>query len=389
MAAAKPTIEVVTAADVEAFAARALAEATGPDAVVPISLSRARAWAANPQAAPDDPVLLVARLEGRCVGYLGLFPTLLATGEPGVSGTVSWLSAFFVLEELRGQAVGALLLMQALSLGRSLAVCGPAEEAAALYAAVGFTAKELPYLQLDVDRERNWLGLPLRTVRRTLQKVERPVPALLDRSIAGCARGTAFGLTRALAGAARRRFGPWQVRPLPGLPGPVEPAADGGPHFVPDKAVLEWLLDTPWVTTSRAESDARYYFDDHRQVVVRRVVELRPPSPGAAPGWAVVSFDTTPQRRRLQVLDAHIPGDPEARGEGLTVAALRLAAEHGASQVVLPAECGPALARLGRLGSLFTASTRVDYHRPARGAPEAAALAAIQPSFLDGDSPYA
>lgn len=388
MAAVKPTIEVVTAGEVEAFAARALAEATGPDAVVPMSRSRARAWAANPQAGPDDPVLVVARLEGRCVGYLGLFPTLLATGEPGVTGTVSWLSTFFVPEELRSQAVGALLLMQALSLGRSLAVSGPAEEAAALYAAVGFKGKELGYYHLDVARERNWLGLPLRTVRKTLQKVERPVPAVLDRSIAGCARGTAFGLTRALAGAARRRFGPWQLQPLSGVPEPPEPPVDR-PGFVRDKAVLEWLLDSPWVTTDRADSDPRYYFDDYRRVSVRQVVELRPPQPGAAPGWAVVSFDTTPERRRLQVLDAHIPGDPEARGEGLTVAALRLAAEHTASQIVLPVECGPALSRLGRLGSLFTAATRVDFHRPASGAPEAAALAALQPSFLDGDSPYA
>jgi len=388
MAAAKPTIEVVTVDRLEAFAASALAEATGPDAVVPISLSRARAWAANPQAGPDEPALLVARLDGRCVGYLGMFPTLLATGEPGVTGTVSWLSAFFVVEALRGQAVGALLLMQALSLGRSLAVAGPAEEAAALYAAVGFKAKELPYYRLDVTRERNWLGLPLRTVRRTLQKVERPVPAVLDRSIAGCARGTAFGLTRALAGAARRRFGPWQVRPLSGVPEAIEPAG-GHPGFVRDAAVLRWMLATPWVTTDRAESDPRYYFDDYRQVSVRRVVELRPPSPGATPGWVIASYDATPERRKLQVLDAHIPGDPEAMAEGLTVAALRLAVEHGANQIILPADCGPALARLGRLGSLFTAATRVDYHRPAAGQPEAAALAAIQPSYLDGDSPYA
>ncbi|MDH4366256.1 MAG: hypothetical protein OEY70_19420, partial [Acidimicrobiia bacterium] len=86
---------------------------------------------------------------------------------------------------------------------------------------------------------------------------------------------------------------------------------------------------------------------------------------------------------------AHVSGDPEAKAEALTVAALRLAVEHGATQIVLPAECGPALARLGRLGSLFTASTRVDYHRPAAGSPEATVLAAIQPSYLDGDSPYA
>ncbi|MEZ5411434.1 MAG: GNAT family N-acetyltransferase [Acidimicrobiales bacterium] len=388
MAAAKPTIEVVTAGQLEKFAARALDEATGPGAVVPISLSRAQAWAANPQAGPDEPVLLVASLDGRCVGYLGMFPTLFAPGEPGVTATVSWLSAFFVLEELRGQAVGALLLMQALSLGRSLAVAGPAEEAAALYAAVGFKAKELPYFRLDVTRERNWLGLPLRTVRKGLQKAERPVPAVLDRTITGCARGTAFGLNRALAGAARRRFGPWQVRPLDGVPDAAAPPGDR-PGFVRDAAVLDWMLASPWVTTDRARSDPRYYFDDFRQVSIRQVVELRPPSPGAAPGWAVVSFDITPERRKLQLLDAHVPGDPEARAEALTVAALRLAVEHGATQIVLPADCGPALARLGRLGSLFAASTRVDYHRPAAGSPEATVLAAIQPSYLDGDSPYA
>lgn len=385
--AGKPTIEVVTAADIEAFA-RAEALVADPAAIVPISVSRARAWARNPQAAPDDPVLLVARLGSRCAGYLGLLPGLIATGDPGAGPEpMSWFSTFFVPEELRGQAVGGLLLMRALALGRSLAVVGPSDEAAAAFASVGFTAKELTYHQLDVTRSRNWLGLPLRTVRRTLQRAERPVPAVLDRSIAGCARGTAFGLTRALAGAARRRFGPWQVRPLATVPTPTQP--DGRPWFVRDRAVLEWMLASPWVTTNRAEADPRYYFDDHRLVAIQQVVELRAPSSGASPGWAVVEFDATAQRRRLQVIDAEVPGDAATRGEGLLVAALRLAVEHGADQIQLPADCGPALGRLGRLGALFTTATRVDYHRPHPRSGAAAALAAIEPSYVDGDAPYA
>lgn len=382
-AAGRPVVEVVTVADIAAFADREAeaAAGAGPDAIVPISRSRARAWAANPHAEPTDAALVVARIDGRIAGYLGLVPWLLAAGdrvEP-----MSWFSTFFVPEELRGQAVGGLLLMKALSLGRTLAVTGPSAEAAATFEAVGFTARNVTFGAFDGVRHRNYLGLPLRTGRRTLQKLDRPVPGVLDAGIAGLGRLNAAGLLAALHTASTRRFGRWTAEARPDLP-PVKAPSGDAPHFVRDEAVLEWMLRHPWTTTDRALSDPRYYFDDHRDVTEYEVVDVRRPG-GEAAGWAILWFDARGERRKLQVLDHRIEAGDGA--EGLLVVALEAARRHKANDVLVPEACLAALARLGPLGRLFVEGHRVDYHRPHPRSADL--LARIRPSFVDGDGPFA
>lgn len=380
---ARPIIECVRASEIEAFAHRE-AEAFRPGAIVPISRSRAHAWAANPHAKADDVVLIVARLEGRCVGYLGLLPGRLRVYdrvEP-----VSWLSTFFVPENLRDQALGGLLLMRALALGRTLAASDSSDDAARIYNAVGFARQELSYFELDMQRRRNWLALPLRIVRRALLERQRPVPTVLDGAIAVGARASAFLLARIVYAVAQRRLGPWRVRALDRL---LETPcrAHGSVHFVRDRALLEWLLAYPWVTTDRALSSTAYYFDDFREATYHRVFELRQQGSAAPPGWAILYFDARGARRRVQVLDYELHG--AANESALLIAALAAAVESGATQVFVPAACAGALRRLGPLGSLFSQQKRLSYYRPRANSIAREALNEIHLTYADGDLGFA
>lgn len=381
---ARPIIECVRASEIEAFAQRE-AEAFGPGAIVPISRSRARAWAANPHAKADDVVLIVARLEGRCVGYLGLLPGRLRVHdrvEP-----VSWLSTFFVPESLRDQAIGGLLLMRAMALGRTLAASDSSEDAARTFTAVGFAPpQELSYFALDMQRKQNWLALPLRALRRALLERNRPIPEVIEGAINRSARATAYLLLRGLGALAQRRLGRWQVRALEHLP-QTKCNNGGNVHFVRDRALLEWLLNDPWVTTDRAMSSAAYYFDDFREAAYHRVFELRKQASPAAAGWAILYFDARRERRRVQVLDYDLKAATD--GAPLLIAALSAAAQCGATQVFVPAVCASALRRLGPLGQLFREEKRLSYYRPHANSAARAALNDIHLTYADGDLGFA
>jgi GNAT superfamily N-acetyltransferase len=381
---AKPRIEVVRKGDLEAFALKELAECPR-GGVLPISPSRARAWAANPHAEPDDAVLLVARVDGRCGGYLGLLPGLLQLD--GRTEPMSWLSALFVPESLRAQAIGGLLLMRAIALGRTLGAIGSSQEAERTYAAIGFAPpRELPYFELDLLRRQNWLGLPLRALRVGLQSRGAQVPHALDWAIAGCAGIGLSVVLPALCALAERSFGAWQARPLERLP---EGAGrqDPGTCFVRDRAFLEWMLRHPWVSTERGETRGSYFFDDFRAASFHRAYALHSGASPTPAGWVILWFDVQGARRRLHLLDYQL--QPEVAAEALLATALREALRLRANLVYLPVVCDTALRRLGPAARLFSQERRRSFYRPGAGSSLRGAIERLRLHHADGDIGFA
>ncbi len=379
---ASPRLECIAARDIDAFARREAKE-RAPDGITPISQSRARAWAANPHAAPDDVVLIVARVEGSCAGYLGLLPGRIRIHdrvEP-----VSWLSTLFVPEALRSQAVGGLLLMRAIALGRTLAAIGSSDDAERTYRAIGFEPPlEVPYFALDLLRRQNWPGLPLRALRVGLQRSGRSVPRGLDAAIERCSGIGARLLLPALLALAERRLGSWRARPLEHLP---EDAGTqrAGVHCVRDRMLLEWMLRHPWVSTTPAEENDGYFFDDFRDEAHHRAYQVEGPCGPA--GWVILWFDAQRGRRRLHVLDHAL--DPSLTPGALLVVALREALRQRANLVFLPEVCRAALRELGPVSGIFGEERRRSFYRlPARSALRGA-LAEMQLHYTDGDIGFA
>ena len=381
---AKPRIECVAARDVASFA-RLEADKLPPDGILPISQSRALAWAANPHAEPEDVALIVARIDGRCAGYLGLLPGRVRIHDRVES--LSWLSMLFVPEALRSQAIGGLLLMRAIALGRTLAAIGSSAEAERTYRAIGFAPpREVPYFELDLLRRHNWLGVPLRALRVGLQRGGRAVPGALDSAITACAGLEARSLLPALRALAEHRLGSFHALPLEHLP--AEIGKDTAPvSFVRDRALLEWMLEHPWVSTDRAAEPARCFFDDFREASLRRAYALCREPAGTPIGWAILWFDVQGGRRRLHVLDHAL--DPALAGAALVVTALREAERQRASLVFLPGLCAGALQRLGLGGRLFAEQQRRSFYRPAPSSALRPALDQLELHYTDGDIGFA
>lgn len=377
--------EDIQAKDVESFS-HLETKAAPWGRTVPISVSRARAWGKNPHADPEDIVLIVARIDGYCAGYIGLVPGRLQTPEQ--NERINWVSTFFVPPGLRNYAVGYLLLRRAIAVGRPLAVVEPASAAERISLAVGFKPlRDSSYFELDLVRDRNWLGLPLRAIRRTLSARSRRVPAGLDAAIAACGRPTAYLALSWLLLTAQRKLGRWQFKRLRQLPHDARPTTAGDVHFVRDRAFLEWMLKYPWVTTDPDGASTEYFFDDYREQSFYRVYEMREQASSESSGWAIVWFNVRKEQRTLHVLDYELR---TARASAaLPVLALREARRFRANRVCVPDACGPHLQQLGLIGGFFSEKKRRFFLLPQTESVARAVLDDIRARYADGDLGFA
>lgn len=381
----KLVLEDVRVKDIEAFAQRET-KAAPWGATIPISVSRAHAWANNPHADPEDVVLIVGRIDGYCAGYIGLVPALLQIHER--VERIDWVSTFFVPPELRKRAVGYYLGRRTSRLGRPLAVVEPTRVARQFCLAARFKPlRTLTYFELDLLRGRNWLGLPLRAVRRILLDRKRRVPGSVDAAIAECGRPTAYLLLSWLLSIVQHKLGRWRITRLDQLPVDANPATAGDVHFVRDRAVLEWMLRYPWVTTTRADKSAAYFFDDYRDESFHRVYQIREAEDSEAQGWAIVWFTVRAQQRALHILDYELH-TPRASSALLTLA-LREARKHRANRICIPNVCDLDLQRLGRVGRLFSKKTRRFFLRPSDESITGTIVEDLCVSYADGDLGFA
>ena len=82
------------------------------DPVIPITRHRAASHFANPRLAPEDVIMIVAREQGRMVGYLGVFADQLHLNGNIHKG--GWLSCMWVDPNQRGKGIAKQLLRHAL-----------------------------------------------------------------------------------------------------------------------------------------------------------------------------------------------------------------------------------------------------------------------------------
>jgi hypothetical protein len=368
-------------------------EGAGPGVILPISRSRADAWSHNPHADPDDVVLLVARMEQRCVGHLGLFPTRLRLAELDVLEKVFWMSALYVPESARNTAVGGLLLMRAASLGVNLAAVDSSEEAQKTFKAMGFTQpKASSYFQADFAQESNLLGLPLRALRRLLASRTTESLESLDRAIG------ALGSLTASVGVALNRLASspseprWHARDLDGLPESLAPPPAGPVSFLRDRPLLEWMLEHPWTTTDPESAAPGFYFDDLRQGFEHRAVELIDRRNDRSVGFAILWFNAWRNRRELHVLDYFFTDEATSeseRGEALLAIALERSRGIRANQIFVPELCAAALPKLGPLERFFERKERLTYYRPSPRSSLKSHVHEITPQYADGDIGFA
>lgn len=368
-------IERIRVSELPAFAAHA--GATSRDGgVVPISLVRAAAQAKNPHAQPDDIGLLVAYAGQVRVGYLGLLPGLVRVD--GASHPMSWLSMWYVAPESRRQAAGVKLMLQAMRLGRDVAVTNFAPATSGIYA--GLRWKALGPLRFPVLRLNriNTLAAPLLMLRRRLGRTGAGHP-LVDRALS-VAKAPVKRLFYQLAlGSLRASLEAITVRPLTRVDDAAferEEDRLAPVRFFRGARTINWTLENPWTVTEGAGATPGYFFR-------YAAVDLQRARDGRSLGFLVTAIADRGEARSLAVLDDQVH-DPEDKLHALAVT-LQLAARHGADLVSVPPAWWPVIARSTLLSATFGEGELGYFRWGDRLTPHASRL---RLALSDGDLPF-
>jgi len=385
-------------ADLPGLAERVAVE---PDryTVVPITPQRARAHAANPVADGDDVGLLVAFLDDRCVGYLGLLPVALSVD--GERRKVLSLSTFYVDPAARRSGAGGLLLMRAVGLELDVFVAGFSEESGKVYAALGFTASEpLTFLTLRLDALLP-VSFLLAKVSRTLRLRGLTAPARLaaaGRRLAVATLDRALRpFTLALVGrAARRQSSRVVAEPISHVsPELAGRATETGVRLVRDAEVINWMIDAPWITDEPGPELA-YEFSYRRPLFRHLAFELRERSERSEQaeqaengecGYVVLLVSRNEDGTVIKILDQR------AATPGLRAAAVRTALEEAGRFSADVIECGieheAQFARSAPFRAVILRKQRpyMFYTRDPNG-PFGARSRELERSFCDGEMPF-
>jgi GNAT superfamily N-acetyltransferase len=198
---------------------------------------RARSLAANPEARPEDPALLLARAEGQCVGYIAVQWDRLHFR--GADHRWAWGHQFFVVPEYRHLPCAMLLLQRSMSLAAGWGAWGIAPEAAKICRALGCWEP----VSIERVRSSSWVD--------ALSRVRRVVPfhGIFGVALRFSSRSLATWSERKLEGAGI------SLEEDDGNDDFVERALaaidEDAVHFVRSAARLRWYVDFPWIKELR------------------------------------------------------------------------------------------------------------------------------------------
>jgi hypothetical protein len=321
------------------------------------------ASANNPAADERDVGLLVAFKGNQPIGYVGLMPGHLCSGNQRFK--VHWLTAWYVPDEHRQSAAGAMLMMTAIGLRYHLLASAAemSEQARHVYKQLGFAALgPLPYARLDCDRP-NPLQLPVRAAKKLADARNVRVPGIgragmIATQLYASRRRAHWKKLR--SGMAEPRdavtieevtsFSDEMLSSLPPSP---------RPNFCRDAAVLNWMLNHKWIL-SDAAGDYRikgYYFGGSVSEFRYVPLVLRHKGSNRIAGLCILSVSRDRTRTTLKMLDCHV-ADETVKPLVLAIA-LEYAEKLGASVLNIPADWMPLisnqalLAEIASVGSIY------------------------------------
>ena len=360
--------------------------------IAPLTLSRAEAHVRNPAADPEEIGLLVAYSQGRCCGYLGLLP--IGLDDRGRHVKVDCLSTLYVAPQERQTGAGALLVLQAMSLGKDLIAVGTSEAATRLLLALGF-ARAGPLRCLTIRIEALLPpSFALGALGRRLEgSVLRRFRVLLDAPRAVLRGSLDVVLRRTLArlpGRLRREGCRGVIeRPTARVASPgvgIAPSPLSGPRFVRDDETVNWMIACPWILEGGVRQ-ADYAFSSRREVFRYLAYGFRGGTPEENLGYVVLSVSSQEGRTTIKLLD-HALSHERLRACAFALA-LREAARFSADVL----ECADAwrdLVEASRvLRSVTTPSDRVYLvHTRDPGGPLGTRRSALVVGYCDGEAPY-
>jgi len=384
-------IERITVGRLPEFAQKAAAD-PGRYHILPITTYRATAHATNPAASPDDIGLIVAYDDDRCIGYLGILPCRLRTGEK--IAKMYALTTFYVDPAFRGQNVADDIMAAAIQLDYDLLLSGftPAAEKYYRKNPQWFTyAGAVPYMRLRLDRlfvisggfrklaqvralgPFRWLFKSLLFLsRRTIDPIVRP---LMCR----------FFCAKAVQRSPKVEARPVdEVRKIDSAKSHLDES--GRPHFYRDENIINWMIEYPWIT-EEPNVKLNYQFSYRRDRFAFLPYELYDAQNGKPVGYVVFSISTEGDYSTLKILDYTITEETYAPGIfelAMHEASRRMAEVIGPYRFWFYAQTNYRLRRLTERGERGT------FIGPATNKESAFAGVAdeLMLDFCDGDIPF-
>lgn len=318
--------------------------------VVPLSSWRARAQMQNPHADPNDVGLLVAHLGRTCVGYLGVVPCVLRTGDR--FSKVYFSSTAYVPEQYRNTGAG-------LYLGRA-------------------------YRNVDMDL----VGADNRPRAERLLRSFRSLKELPPYRIFRLPKS--FFLNSQMASIAPPERFRYELLTAEGVKNiPVWHRSFNGAEFYRDLKTLAWTLTYPWTQLlEKTETrEQKYFFGEWNAEVRYFPIAFYEKDNGRYFGFQLFSTRWKNGKRLLKVLDSNF----ENRGDRKHI--WPLIAQYVAQEKIDSVEVGENL--MATLDSVsFLRSLPFVFNRTYfikiqnEGSPLALAYEAIERHYADGDCAF-
>jgi hypothetical protein len=358
--------------------------------VLPITVHRARAQMKNPHADGDETGLLVAYMGQQRIGYMGILPGCLRSGEQ--FSKVHWLSTWYVAPPYRRTSVALELLMNALS-SRDAVLAGVSPPAEKVYRRIALPEMgPLTYYILDLQR-LSLLALVPKLAQKALRRfpiIPRGVDRALERprrALESVDKRGAYALLMPVESTCLAEINTQEVYCIdPGWHG--TPNA-GSTEFYRGPEVINWMLQHQWIVgPDEAEASAvNYYFSGVRDLFKYIALKVYAATDAAYKGFVIFSVSALGSSTVLKVLDFGFSN--EADGKYAFWLAVRYARAHQADAIELPADLarftgGSMIARLG-----LRKAYRTYFCRPKdANSPLAVSLDRIKLQYSDGDTAF-
>lgn len=374
--------------ELHAFSLKALLDATY-NQVLPISPHRALSQTNNPYGHPDDIALLIAFVNNRCVGYLGLMPGLIA--HNGHYLKIFYMTTFFVLPDYRGVGIGNMLLYESKRLKVDILLIGMAQSARQAFDRAGFKRLgKLVYYQLQVNR----LHYLSSFLENSFKFMANKAPKLLKLSlIMNRVETFTYFISKKIyyrfvlnqARKEKKDFTYTMVKKI------SDSSFSFSSHskFYRGIEAVNWMLKYQWILSAHEEKRPldNYYFSSARDIFKYIAVEIYSSDRKSFKGFMVLSISRRRSNTMIKLLDCCFKELTDIDIAGFIL--LKYAQNFLADRVEIPTRLKNYFGRQACLKYLIKKKKRLYmFHPKGEDSPLKTALESIELSYCDSDIPF-
>jgi GNAT superfamily N-acetyltransferase len=350
--------------------------------IAPINEERVRSLSHNPYADPGDIALLVAYIDGKCIGYLGFLPGRLMV--EGVVTKVFWPSTVFVSSEYRGFGLAKLFFSRTFELPYDFILTGMVSGTEKIYIRMGIPQMGVLKWSVLERRRTVWMQISA-TIRRLEISLGLRISALLPEPNGSQVRHAV------LTNPKRFRFpesgldaGPYRLNTMsPERIPPVNTVADGTPFFYRGPEAIRWMIEYPW---PGKEDDDSYFFSCHKNSFKHLLLGITSESTGDYVGYVLLKLVEHWGEKSVTVCDH------ELLGEDVPACLARIACAcadyFGLETVNLPTVDISTIAILGRRWNMREGSRLYLGHPASTDSPLGKVLTSVRKTLHDGDQAF-